>query len=70
MPTYQDMEGNWIRTDVTIQEMQEEIDRLTIENAALRELAQFYSDGNQYDALQLSKTLGLEDDAIDAGKGE
>jgi len=37
MPTYQDMEGNWIRTDVTIQEMREEIDRLTAENAALRE---------------------------------
>jgi chromosome segregation ATPase len=31
MATYQDMEGNWIRTDVTIQEMQEQITRLTAE---------------------------------------
>jgi len=41
MPTYRDMGGNWIQTDVTIQEMREEIDRiatLELELAEAREL--------------------------------
>ena len=44
-----------------ITRLTDRVEKLERERDALRELARLYDDGNQYDALQLSRALGIDD---------